>query len=147
MASYETISQIDNALLKALTEVMEGQVKDDAREAIMLATNSNVYNAYSPIYNNRRWLEGGLADPETYNWNYDAGEQELTVKVATEWQNKGFRFTTGMGTGGNDLADVIEQNGMYNAPPRPFIKQAETNFRNKKSEIDSKMEAYLNTHV
>lgn len=147
MASYNEVYEIEAAILTNLIPVMEGQIAEDVKTAITQATVSEVYMAYDPKFVSRRWHNGGLADPNTYNANYHPNIQELNVEVKTPWQNIGFRKTTGVGTGGNDLADIIENNGMYNAPPRPFIKQAENNIKNIKKQLEQTIADHLNSTV
>lgn len=155
MGSYYETIDIERAIEKALPSIMEGQIADDVRTAITQATVSEVYMAYDPIYQGRngipgrRWHEGGLADPnkEYYVSDYDQKSMELTVQVKTPWQNRGFKTTTGAGTGGNDLADVIEKNGMYNAPARPFMKQADSNVKKIHNELENTIADYLNSVV
>lgn len=155
MASYNEVYEIEAAILTALIPVMEGQITEDVKTAITQATVSEVYMAYDSKWEgrpseglpNRRWHNGGLADPNTYEAHYHPNIQELNVEVKTPWQNVGFRKTTGTGTGGNDLADIIEKNGMYNAPARPFIKQAENNIKNIKAELEKTIADHLNSTV
>ena len=147
MGTYNETYEIEQAIRNNLEAVMSGQIAEDAKTAITQATVSEVYMAYDPKFVSRRWHNGGLADPNTYKANYHPDTLELIVTVKTEWQNLGFRRTTGIGTGGNDLADIIENNGMYNAPPRPFIKQAENNIKNIKKQLEQTIADHLNSTV
>ena len=79
--------------------------------------------------------------------HYHPNIQELIVEVKTEWANIGFRRTTGTGTGGNDLADVIEKSGMYGAGARPFLKKADDNIKNIKAQLEQTIADYLNKTV
>lgn len=155
MGQYNEVYEIEAAILTNLIPVMEGQITEDVKTAITQATVSQVYMAYDSKWEgrpsaglpSRRWHNGGLADPNTYNANYHPNIMELSVEVKTPWQNVGFRRTTGTGTGGNDLADVIEKNGMYNAPARPFIQQADKNVKNIKTQLEQTIADYLNSTV
>ena len=158
MGTYNETYEIEQAIRNNLEAVMNGQIAEDAKTAITQATVTKVYMAYDsklppeierdeqPV-RTRRWHEGGLADPNTYEANYHPDTLELIVTVKTEWQNLGFRRTTGAGTGGNDLADIIEKNGMYGAQARPFIKQAEDNIKTIKVELEKTIADYLNRTV
>lgn len=136
---------------------MEGQITEDVKTAIVQAVTTEVYMGHDSKWEGRhtekedlpprRWHNGGLADPSTYDAKYHPNIQELNVEVKTDWQDVGFRTTTGAGTGGNDLADVIEKNGMYSAGARPFIKQAENNIKNIKAELEKTIADHLNSTV
>ena len=147
MGQYNEVYEIEAAILTGLIPVMEGQITEDVKTAITQATVSEVYMAYDPKFVSRRWHNGGLADPNTYEAHYHPNIYELDVEVKTGWQNIGFRRTTGAGTNGNDLADVIEKNGMYNAPARPFIKQAENNIKNIKTILEDTIADHLNRTI
>lgn len=147
MAQYNEVYEIEAAILTGLIPIMEGQITEDVKTAIVQAATSEVYMAYDPKFVSRRWHNGGLADPSTYDAKYHPNIQELNVEIKTEWQNIGFRRTTGEGTGGNDLADVIEKNGMYNAPARPFIKQAENNIKSIKKILEDTIADHLNSTI
>lgn len=155
MASYDEVYQLEGAILRELIPVMEGQITEDVKTAIVQATMSSVYATYESRWEGRpeeglpprRLSRGGLADPSTYDAKYHPNTQELIVTINTPWQNVGFRYTTGSGTGGNDLADVIEQNGMYNAPPRPFIKQADKNVNEISKFLEDTIADHLNKTV
>lgn len=147
MGQYNETYEIEAAILANLEAVMEGQIAEDAKTAIVQATLSKVYMAYDPKFMSRRWHNDGLADPNNYKANYDPSTRELVVTVEASWQNIGFIKTTGIGTGGNDFADVIEKNGMYNAPPRPFIQQAENNIKSIKSVLEATIADHLNKTV
>ena len=153
MAVYEEIYQIEGAILRELITVMEGQIAEDVKNAITQATVSEVYMAYDSLLppvitingeekRTRRWHNGGLADPNTYEATYHPNIQELNVKVNTPWQQ-----LRGGATPGNDLADVIEKNGMYHAPARPFIQQAEQNIKNIKKQLENTIADHLNRTV
>lgn len=145
MASYNKISEIEIAIKRELPLVMEDEVKEQVENAIKWATS--VVYSYNPIYYNRRMSSGGLSDPNTYEANYYPSEQELIIDIKTPWQNVGFRRTTGEGTGDNELADVIEKNRIYHAPPRPFLRQAEEIVKSRKSQLEQIVADYLNKTV
>lgn len=162
MAQYNEVYEIEAAILTGLMGVMDpdqgGQVAEDVKTAIAQAVTKEVYMAYPSklppeverdgvMVKTRRWHEGGLADPSTYDAKYHPNTQELNVEIKTEWQNIGFKRTTGAGTGGNDLADVIEENGMYGAGARPFIQQAENNIKNIKTILEETIADHLNRTI
>lgn len=157
MASYNEVYEIEAAILNGLIPVMENAIKVEASAAIREAAMEKVYS-YEPqfkigtepdprTYRSRRYALGGIADTHTYEANYHPNIQELIIEVKTPWQNIGFRHTTGAGTGGNELADVIEQNQMYHAPARPFIKRAEQILRSNHKRLEEIIAQYLNRTV
>ena len=97
--------------------LVEG-VKNEIQEAMI----GPVYGGYSPEFFSRRGASGGLID--TANMDDEYGGKTLTVKLTADWQNIGFRKTTGAGTY-DELSDVVESKGMYGAPARPYVNIAE----------------------
>lgn len=153
MATYNETYEIEAAIKEKLEAIMTNAIKVEASEAISEAVVSEVYS-YSPIYRGRedtiaspRMRMNGLADVTTYKANYHPEDQELIIEVKTDWQNVGFRRTTGVGTGGNDLADVVEKNQMYHAPARPFIRRAEEIITSKRVRLEDIIAQYLNRTV
>lgn len=153
MGQYNEVYEIETAIKASLEAIMKNAIKVEASEAISEAVRSEVYS-YTPLYRGRedtvaspRMRMGGLADVTTYKDNYDSENQELTIEVKTNWQNVGFRKTTGAGTGGNDLADVVEHNQMYHAPARPFIKRAEEIIASNHDRLEDIIAQYLNRTV
>ena len=153
MGSYNEISEIENAIKRELTVIMEGKIAEDVKTAITQATVSEVYMAHDSLLppemiingqtvRTRRWHNGGLADKNTYKDSYDPVEQELKIEVKTDWQQ-----LLGGAKPGNDLADVIENNGMYHAPARPFINEAEHIIKNQKKQLEETIADHLNRTV
>lgn len=155
MAQYNEVYEIEAAILTGLIPIMEGQITEDVKTAIVQAVTTEVYMGHDSKWEgrpseglpSRRWHNGGLSDPSTYEAKYHPIIQELNVEVKTPWQNVGFRRTTGAGTGGNDLADVVEKNGMYSAGARPFIEQAENNIKNIKTILEDTIADHLNRTI
>ena len=153
MGQYEETYQIEAAIKEHLQAVMSTQIKEEASDAISEAVESEVYS-HRPLYTGRpdtiaspRKKAGGLGDKTTYIDNYDPDSQELIIEVKTEWQNVGFRPVDGSGTGGNDLADVVEHNQMYHQSARPFIKRAEEIISANQNRLEDIIAQYLNRTV
>lgn len=157
MATYNETYEIEAAILRELIPVMENAIKVEASAAIREASMEKVYSYESQFKigtepdprtdRSRRYALGGIADTHTYEANYHPNIQELIIEVKTPWQNIGFRHTTGAGTGGNELADVIEQNQMYHAPARPFIQRAEQILKSNHTRLEEIIAQYLNRTV
>lgn len=120
MAVYNEVSDIEQAIIRELTPVMEGQIADDACKEIAQSVMTEVYAPYTPKFYSRRGASGGLMDKRTYVSNYDPTSRELRIEIKTEWQ----QLYDG-DIPSSDEADVVENNKIYGAPPRPFIKQAD----------------------
>ena len=133
--TFEEVDQFEIAMENAIDMAMETVVTEGAKDAIADSVYSNVYS-YNPIFLSRRNTGGGLPDRNTMQESYDAPSKTLTIKMETEWQNLGFRYIDGRGTGGNDLSDVVENNNIYNAPPRPFMQPAEDDYASNRFEAD-----------
>lgn len=146
MAQYNEVYEIEAAILTGLIPIMENAIKVEASHAIREAAMEKVYS-YSPQFNHRRLAIGGIADVMTYDANYHPNIQELIIEVKTPWQNIGFRHTTGEGTGGNELADVIENNQIYHAPKRPFIKRAEQIIKSNHNRLEEIIVKYLDRTI
>ena len=153
MAQYEETYQIEAAIKNHLETIMRTQIKEEASDAISEAVESEVYSYY-PLYTGRpdtvaspRKKAGGLGDKTTYIDNYDPDSRELIIEVKTKWQNVKFRHVDGSGTGGNDLANVVEQSQMYHAPARPFIKRAEEIISANQNRLEDIIAQYLNRTV
>lgn len=157
MAQYNEVYEIEAAILTGLIPIMENAITVEASHAIREAAMEKVYSYPSQFklgvnpdpraYQSRRYASGGLADISTYEANYHPNIQELSIEVKTPWQNIGFRHTTGEGTGGNELADVIENNRMYHAPKRPFIKRAEQIIKSNHNRLEEIIVKYLDRTI
>ena len=120
MATYNEVWEIELAIERELTPVMEGRIADEASEKIKQSVMTEVYAPYTPKFYSRRGSSGGLMDKGTYATSYDETSRELRIEVQTGWQHLyGGDFPS------SDEADVVENNKIYGAPPRPFIKQAD----------------------
>ena len=135
--TFNSIAEYRMAIDRAIDEAMEDEVLNRVQLEMMDSIEQNVYGAYSPEYTGRpgtikspRRVHGGLKDRANLFGNYTPGTKTLTVEAIADWQNVGFRTTTGDGTYG-ELSEVIEQEGMYGAPPRPFAWFAEEECKKK----------------
>lgn len=109
----------------------EGTVQRGARKAIKESADENVYYAYTPKFLSRRgesfssaYGGGGgiIADNNIISISTEKGFT-VTLIDAAPWQHLyGGSYPT------SDLTDVIEKNGMYGAPPRPFMQEAEDKY-------------------
>lgn len=131
---FKEVEEIETAIDNAINNAMETVVTEHAKDAIVESEESNVYS-YDPIFLNRRMESGGLKDRSTMRDSYDIGSKTLTITMETDWQNIGFRYIDGRGAY-DDLADAIENNNIYNAPPRPFMQQAEDDYAKNQFESD-----------
>lgn len=132
--TYEEIEQYETDIDLAIDTAMEGIVTENAKVAIQDSVASHVYS-YNPIFLSRWNTSGGLRDTSTMRDDYDSGSKTLTITMETEWQNRGFRYIDGRGTY-DDLADAVENNQIYNAPPRKFMKPAEDEYSHGQFEAD-----------
>ena len=142
---YSSVAEYRMALKNAIDDAMDHEIAEKAQLAMMNAIEDYVYGVYSPIYTGRpgtikspRRIHGGLKDRANLFPNYTPATMTLTIEAIAPWQNVGFKKTTGSGTGGNDLSEVIEQSGMYGAPPRPFAFYAEDSYGKSKFSKDMK---------
>lgn len=127
---FETVEEYERLLDLAVDEAMRGFIADNVKRAIADAVESHVYS-YEPEFLSRQGYNGGLQDPWYMNDTYDAGSNTLTVKMETPWQH-----LYGGNYPGSDLADVVEQNGMYGAGPREFMQPAEQDYASSQFESD-----------
>ena len=140
MASYYEVYEIENAIDRELPLVMEDEIKEHVENAIKWSTS--VVYSYEPLFYNRRRGQGGLADPSTYKANYHPKDQELIIEIKTPWQQlRGGEIPS------EDLADVISNNQVYNAPPRPFLKTAEQIVNSRRKQLEQIVADYLNKMV
>lgn len=112
----------------AIGDTMVNDIAPKLIERIQQEAEATVYDYRPRYYRRREKNPGGLISPDTMSVDYNRLSQTLTISLNAEWQNKGFRYVDGSGTGGNKLADVVQQNWIYNAPPRSFVEAAETSY-------------------
>lgn len=132
MATYNDFQDFLNALDNAIGDTMLNGVDEYIKSEIQIAEEEKVYS-YNPKFNSRRRADGGIQDRNNMETSYDDLSHTLTVTVNAPWQNvlRGGKTVTNIGAWlPNDLTDVIEKNGMYGAPPRPFTEEAEERLEN-----------------
>lgn len=122
---FNSVAEYRIALENAINDAMDNEIAYNAVLAMQDSIESNVYDAYDPKYNRRRMEGGGLIAKANLTPTYIPISKTLIIEAIAPWQNIGFITTHGMGTYGGDLSDVIENSGMYGAPPRPFAWFAE----------------------
>ena len=131
--SFNSVLEYRIALEKAITDTMINEVAEHAKEALQESMEENVYSVYWPEFFNRRMEAGGLKDKANMTEDYySSGDyRTLEISATAPWQSLGFKTIDGRGTYGGDLSDVIENDGMYGAPPRPFTKPAEERYEKR----------------
>lgn len=130
---FETIDDYESALQLAIHGAMEGSVTENAMQAIADSVESHVYSYPTDAYfeERRRHEFGGHQDEWLMLDEYNAATFTLTIKMKVPWQHLwGGPYPSA------DLSDVIEQNGMYGAPPRKFMKPAEDEYASKQFRND-----------
>lgn len=105
-------------LERSIDLVMQDQVADGIKDEIADSVSKNVYT-YEPRFYSRRVFSGGIRDKSNMQQDYDPSEKALTITEEAPWQQ-----LYGGDTPSTDLATVIENNEIYNAPPRPFMEKA-----------------------
>ena len=116
----ESYKEALDTALEAVLDDRYSQTLVKAREGISKAVEEIVYS-YTPKFYSRRGHYGGLADQDNMD-SYSTGKG-FTVHFAmtAEWQQ-----LYGGEIPDNSLAEVVNNDGMYGAPPRNFIGNAET---------------------
>ena len=115
----EYLAKLDQAIAAA----MQGDVLEEGKRAIANAAYSTVY-PYEPIFYSRREVEGGIADPDNMDGDYDFITRTLEITDNAPWQHLwGGHYPT------EQLAEAIEKGWsrfvMRRPGPRPFNAQAE----------------------
>lgn len=135
---FNSVAEYRFALDKFIDDAMDNEIAEKVQLALMDSIEENVYGAYSPEYTGRpgtikspRRIHGGLKDRANLLPTYIPSTKTLIVEAVAPWQNVGFFHTNGRGTYDNSLAEVIEESGMYGAPPRPFTWIAEEKYAKK----------------
>lgn len=158
---FFSFEDYDKALDKAIAQAMNGEnsrVQVNARAVIVKNAEERVYNTYpNPgIEWSRRYNHNGILDPSTYRsqsstyahhsrtldatllGNYGSGKGFTTyISAETEWQQ---RFGGSSKDNPNSLVYAIEENGLYHAPPRPYMDHAESEYAEKYFEKDLVLE-------
>lgn len=118
------------ALDRAIDAAMEGAIAEKAKDAIAESVEDNVYSYTSRFpeelwgFDGRLYDSGGLQDRSLMVDSYDSGSKTLEIEMQVPWQHlKGGNYPS------SDLSDVVENNQIYNAPPREFAKPAEDKYK------------------
>ena len=118
---------LDEAVKQALQDP-DGPVQKGAKKAIQNSIQENVYDAYPmPLFMSRRGkgssLGGGIMNEDNMI-SYSTGKGfTVTIQDQATWQQlKGGAFPS------TNLAEELENNAFYGAPPRPFMSKAEDRY-------------------
>lgn len=148
------IASIDSfraELNTAIEYAIENHVIDGAKTAIQESEERNVYS-YVPIWDwaeeTRRKEAGGIQDKKNMivHPNFASTEEKsIEIEIVSTWQwadplnsfeNVTYEQLQGGPNPTGDLVQTIENRGMYAAPPRPFMQDAEQTYGNGQFEID-----------
>ena len=131
MSLLDEYTQISAQLHTDIDTVLLNEVAETAKQYLQSSILENVYDAYAPTQYERRYSDGGLADPENFVESI-AGEHTLEITDIAS----GNRSQPGPWT--DDLDDTIERGEPYlwlksriaemQPYPRPFYKPAEDDF-------------------
>lgn len=132
-----SIADFEKHLDWAIDDAMQNEIAEKAIEQLQETGEKNVYQAYKPKFNSRRGKDnGGLISTETMFPDYDPFTKTLTVSLNAEFQWLNQYFPVPRMKGGADtsvsLADAIQSQKIYGAPPRPFVQEAEDKYAAKK---------------
>lgn len=124
------ISHYEAGLDAAIDSAMESFVADKAKELIQESIDNNVYAAHHSGWTgpppDRRMKAGGIQDKANLFAEYS--DHTLTIREIAHWQNKFGKSVNSFSYSlppTSDLGEVIENNGIYGAPARPFMRTAE----------------------
>lgn len=127
---YYDIAQYSADLDIAIAESMidpNGSVQKGAKKAIKESVENNVYNAYTPKFISRRgdsmMLGGGIMSEDNIMAYATGNGFTVTMQDLATWQH-----LYGGAYPDNELAEVVENDGLYGAPPRPFMQKAEESY-------------------
>ena len=134
--AFNEIAEIEVAIDNAIDKAMNGYVGEQAVSNVQEIINAVVYQAYTPVFFDRT---GALMAKENLPYYYDSEAKEFHITTMAEWNNIGYRRTTGQGIHG-ELGTVIAENGMYGAGPRDFVGESEKVLPNA---MDKPLEASL----
>jgi len=137
---FADVASFEAALESAVNEIMESVVADEMVKEIQTFARNRFYR-YAPQYRHRRVTRGGMIDPENMEVNYDPVSHELTIDMVADWQWKGFRRGANPSLPDGDLVDVVQENQIYNAPPRSFVPEAEAYYQSRR--LDRTLEREL----
>lgn len=125
---FSSVAAYRLALNGAIDSAMQSEILEEVITIVHDTIDENVYDygVYLPEFHNRRQEAGGLSDKANLSPTYMSEIKTLDIEATAPWQNLGtMRSQGGVGTYGGDLSDVVEHDGMYGAPPRPFVEKAE----------------------
>lgn len=139
--AFDTIEEFEMYLDWAIGDAMQNEIAEKAIEQLQETGEKNVYQAYKPKFNSRRGKGGGgLISIDTMFPDYDPFTKTLTVSLNAEFQWLSQYFPVPKMKGGADtsvsLADAIQTQKIYGAPPRPFVQEAEEEYSSKRFDID-----------
>lgn len=136
--TFYSFEEYDKELDKAIGRSMQnphGKIQKNAKQEITDCAEAFVYRTYQPEFLSRRYGAGGILDPASYR-SSEYSDTAIITKNASkgftlhiyadaEWQ----QIFGGDPHGNPDtLTEAIERNGLYGAPPRPYMEHAETNY-------------------
>lgn len=125
---------LDTGIEKALQNP-DGLIQTNAKAHLKSSAFKNVYSYPTdfehPVHGDgRRWGEGGILDASTYRTSRYSDNAVITKNVGkgftlhiyadAEWQQL---FGPDRAPKTGTLAEVIEKNGMYGAPARPWMEE------------------------
>lgn len=132
MSLLDEYTQISAQLHMDIDTVLLTDVAEMAKQYLQSSILENVYAAYKPTQYERRYSDGGLADPENFIESVVSGEHTLEIKDIASG-NLGQP-----GPWDDELDEVIEAGAPYHWKkskiyqaqpyPRPFYKPAEDDF-------------------
>ena len=151
---FNSFEEYDKALDNAVAEAMNGEnsrVQVNARAVAIKNAEERVYNTYPEpgMPWSRRYNHNGILDPSTYKSrsSFEAsrirrdinnsqsgvvgkgGKGFMTyIRGEAEWQQ---RFGGEASHNRDFLVWAIEENGLYHAPPRPYMEHAEAEYGEK----------------
>jgi hypothetical protein len=157
--SFEAYDAALDAEIAAALNDESSRIQVNVRSTIIQNAEENVYNTYPnpKIEWSRRYNHNGILDPNSYtsrssfrarrydkDYNYSVSGASSKAKGfmtyirgTAEWQQ---RFGGDASLNPNTLIYAIEKNGLYGAPPRPYMDEAETEYGEKYFEKDLVLE-------
>ena len=130
--TFASVEELSAYIDSTVDSIMQNEIAKGLKKAVKEKAKKNVYDSYDPIFMSRDYEYGGILD-ESFMYTYYS-RPELTLEHIVAWQQLGFRKTNGRQPG--DLVDTIEKNGLYHAPPRPYMEEAGDSYVAEKADDD-----------
>lgn len=130
--TFASVAELSAYIDSTVDSIMQNEIAKGLKKAVKKTAEKNVYS-YPAEFVSRRNGDGGILDESLMNTTYSRPVLTLS-QDDIPWQQLGFRKTNGREPG--NLVDTIEKNGMYNAPPRPYLEEAGDSYVAEKADND-----------